>query len=359
MADPEPFPNPIIRRCVVRQMEVLVSNQIVQTKAIESGSGRSYEIGRTLKKALFGQVIHAVILAPNGSGHYIRTDSHMAIKVFSKRSLRAFQGKTEENPLREITALQFLGDYPTQQQAGTVGHSHPNIMGQIECCTDEENIYSVMRYCSGGELFDYVYEAGPMAEPLAKTMFLQMLSAVEHLHTLGIGHRDISLENILYDPAVNHFIVIDFGMCIRCKEAPLQPAKAPSVDGSDNGSAATRKRFCLIPKQAICGKKNFIAPEVMDPEVTVFNPMLGDVWAMGVVLFICLTGVPPMNQAIATDDKFRMICYENNLETLVQMWGLEDQLSTTVVDLIKSILRLQPLDRLTIDQIRSHPWLQQ
>lgn len=341
MANPEPFPNPIIRRCVVRQMEVLVSNQIVQTKAIESGSGRSYEIGRTLKKALFGQVIHAVILAPNDNGHYTRTDSHMAIKVFSKRSLNALQGRTEENPLREITALQFLGDYPTQQQAGTVGHSHPNIMGQIECCTDDENIYSVMRYCSGGELFDYVYESGPMAEPLAKTMFLQMLSAVEHLHTLGIGHRDISLENILYDPAVNHFIVIDFGMCIRCKE-------------NDNGSG-----FCLIQKQAICGKKNFIAPEVMDSEVTVFNPMLGDVWAMGVVLFICLTGVPPMDQAIASDDRFRMICYEDNLEGLVQTWHLEDQLSRNVVDLIKSLLRLQPLDRLTIDQIRNHPWLQQ
>jgi serine/threonine protein kinase len=331
-----------------------------------------------LKKALFGVVMHAVMLAPNGSGQYTRTDAHMAIKVYSKRTLRAYQGKTEENPVREITALQFLGDYPTNQQTGVVGNSHPHIMGQIECCTDEDNIYSIMRFCRGGELFDHIEEAGPMGEPHAKIMFLQLISALEHLQSLGIAHRDVSLENILYDASTNHFIVIDFGMCIRCREIP--PVSSPedgsgsvassSSDGGSNGSeqmevdsdssnsSVQRNRFCLIPKQAICGKKNFIAPEVMDPDVTVFNPFLGDIWALGVVLFICLTGVPPMDQAIATDDRFRMICFEKKLGALLALWGMEEQLSTAVVDLIQGILQLQPYDRLTIDQIKRHPWLQ-
>ena len=140
VSEPESFPNPIIRRSAMRKLNVVLANGSIEKKsAIDAGSGRYYELGAQIRKAIFGYVIHAVLLRPIDGENFVRTESEMAIKVYSKKILRALQGKTQENPLMEITALQFIGD------------EHPNIMGQIECCTDEENIYSIMRFCRGGE----------------------------------------------------------------------------------------------------------------------------------------------------------------------------------------------------------------
>jgi serine/threonine protein kinase len=283
---------------------------------IESGSGHFYEIGTTLKKAIFGQVVLALLIMPspgNTPGNagendtFVRTNQQRAIKIYSKRTLRALQGQTAENPLVEITALQFIGD------------NHPNIMGQIECCTDEDNIYSIMRFCPGGELFDFIDERGPLEVPLARSMFRQLLNGLLHLQELGIGHRDMSLENMLFDGA-NLFVIIDFGMCLRLKRDPATG------------------RFCNLIKQSVCGKKNYISPEVMRGEPQ-FNPMLCDIWAAGVILFIALTGVPPVDTATLNDERFRMIC-DGRLQEMLNSWGME--VDTMAIDLVQRILRPQP-----------------
>lgn len=326
VTNPEPFPNPIIRKAQIRNLEVLVSEDVgFETKtALVSSSGQVYELGTQLKKAIFGQVIHALLITPMGDDRFMRSDRQMAIKVYSKKKLRLMQGKTQENPLMEITALQYIGD------------EHPNIMGQIECCTDDDNIYSVMRYCNGGELFDYIDENGPMTEEQAREMFRQLLEGLSHLQRLGIGHRDMSLENILYD-SDERYVIIDFGMCLRLRYNP------------ENG------QFCKVFRQTICGKRNYISPEVLSQEES-FNPMLCDIWAAGVILFILLTGLPPVDTASVSDDRFNMI-RANRLADMLAAWNID--LSHEVVDLIQSILRVAPSDRLTIDQIKQHPWMQQ
>ena len=330
---PEPFPDPVIRASKFRRVNVFVNGQLERKAVIESGSGRFYEIGTTLKKAIFGQVVHAHLLSPspsnttsNGSENdtFTRTEHQRAIKIYSKRTLRALQGRTAENPLVEITALQFIGD------------NHPNIMGQIECCTDEDNIYSIMRYCPGGELFDFIDSNGPLEGPQARSMFRQLLNGLMHLQDLGIGHRDMSLENMLYDGR-ELYVIIDFGMCLRLRR--------------DVASG----RFCSLQKQSICGKRNYIAPEVMR-EDAVFNPMLCDIWAAGVILFIALTGVPPVDTATIADERFQMIC-QNRLMEMLNSWGME--VDPLAVDLVQRILRPNPAERPRIHDILAHPWMQQ
>eukprot|EP01039_Chlorochromonas_danica_P008659 gene8659-9540_t len=327
LADPEPFPNPVIRRCLVKRFKIRLAENIVEAKPVlETASGHFYEIGSTLKKAIFGQVIHAILLKRDESlapdTVFDRTAEQMAIKIYSKRVLRSLQGKVQENPLMEITAMQF------------VGPDHPNVMGQLECCTDEENIYSIMRYCPGGELFDYIDENGPMSNEQARNMFRQLLSGLERLHALGIGHRDMSLENVLYD-GNQTYIIIDFGMCLRLRFEP------------------SCQRFCYIRKQVICGKKNYIAPEVLR-EDAVFNPLLCDIWALGIILFIAITGVPPVDKATRADERFNMIC-NNRLQEMLDTWGIE--VDPSAVDLIQRILRPIPEERLSIEDMRRHPWM--
>lgn len=324
---PESFPNPTIRRSTIRKLNVSIRNPIsnvitIEEKSvIESGSGNLYELGSVLKKAIFGQVVHAILLKRINEDTLFRTESYRAIKIYSKRILRSLQGKTQENPLMEISALQFIGD------------SHANLMGQIECCTDDENIYSVMRFIRGGEMYDYIDEHGPCAEDEARRIIRQLLNALQHLQSLGIGHRDMSLENILYDFGNAQYIVIDFGMCLRMNTAP---------DG-----------FSDILKQPVCGKRNYISPEVIRQDAS-FNPALSDVWALGIILFIVLTGVPAVDAAIPTDDRYNMICADRLGEMLMH-WGID--LSAEVVDLMQQILRPNPRDRLTLSQIIAHPWL--
>ena len=331
---PQPFPNPVIGVAVYRaNANVFVSvGQLERKAVIASGSGRLYEVGVTLKKAIFGEVIHAHLLLPSEGNSatntaetdtFVRTDQHRAIKIYSKRKLREMQGRTAENPLMEITALQFIGD------------DHPNIMGQIECCADSLNIYSVMRFCPGGELYEYIETHGSLDVDQARSMFRQLMNGLSHLQRLGIGHRDLSLENMLFD-GNELYEIIDFGMCLRMK------FDAPSG------------RYAALLKQSSCGKRNYIAPEVLR-EDAVFDPMLCDIWAAGVILFISLTGVPPVDTAMTSDQRYLMVC-AGRLQEMLTSWGMD--VDPLAVDLVQRIMRPNPADRLTIPQIIAHPWMQ-
>jgi serine/threonine protein kinase len=88
-----------------------------------------------------------------------------------------FSGRTEEDHLNEITALQYIGNF------------NPNLIGQLDCCEDQDNIYLIMRYCTGGELFTFISVLGPFEEARARGMMRQLINALQHLQQLGVGHR--------------------------------------------------------------------------------------------------------------------------------------------------------------------------
>lgn len=76
---------------------------------------------------------------------------------------------------------------------------HPNICQLLEVLATESNIWLVTELCAGGELFDYLVERGRLPEEEARRIFGELALAVGHMHSLGIVHRDLKLENILLD----------------------------------------------------------------------------------------------------------------------------------------------------------------
>jgi serine/threonine protein kinase len=216
-----------------------------------------------------------------------------------------------------------------------VGNGHPNIMGQICCLSDASHIYSVMRFCNGGELYDYVDANGVMNEPSARNLFRQILSGLSHLQSIGVCHRDMSLENLLITREMD-CVIIDMGMCLRLPRS------------QETGEVL------LIPPQGPCGKKNYIAPEVL-ANASPFNGLLVDIWAAGVILFILLTGVPPVETASPLDARYRMI-RDGSLRTMLLQWNIH--ISEQAMDLLQNMLREDPGARLTIEQILAHPWMQ-
>jgi serine/threonine protein kinase len=336
-ADPIQFPNPSLHQCIMARVPVRTGKNMVETKVImETDTGNFYETGRKLRETIFGMVIHAIQLARAEDGHLFRKQpiSSLAIKIYYRVRLHAYRGKTQENPNTEIAAMQFLG-------------KHPNIMSQIDCCSDKDNVYSIMDFSDGGELYDYIDQEGPIAEERARDFFTQILQGLTHLHNAGISHRDLTLENVMLSRD-GTCKLIDFGMSLRLPRVTKDECFA------DQGANNDRSRpVLMIPPQGTCGKPNYIAPEVME-NTKDFNPQLSDVWSLGVMLFITLTGVPPVAVAYDLDDRYRLIC-DGGLQTMLIQWDFH--LSSEAVDLLHNLLRPNPADRLTLKEISNHPWV--
>lgn len=214
-------------------------------------------------------------------------------------------------------------------------HRYPNLVYLVECNHDPEYIYSVMEYIDGMELFDYVDERGSLTESEARFVIRGVLEGLKTLHSLGISHRDMSLENLMITPE-GRCVIIDYGMALR---SALHPESGEHY---------------MFPCQGQCGKRNFMAPEVVANDLA-FTGAFADMWAMGVILFMLLTGIPPVDFASALDPRFQRIA-NGRLGQMLQQWDIH--LSPQVVDLLTRMLRPGPLDRLTISQILEHPWMQ-
>lgn len=267
------------------------------------------------------------------------TSEFVAIKMVEWARVHHMRGRLLEDPIKEVAAMQL------------VGSGHPHVLGAIDVLQDGDFLYSIMPYCAGGDLFGivvkYAEESGGeigMPEPVARYWFRQILWGLHHLQSLGVCHRDLSLENVLVD--TNNCLIIDMGMCLR----------VPYVDPTRPGAVTDVKRGTsrlLIKPQGVCGKHNYMSPEIFENKVA-FDGFAVDLWAAGVILYIMLTGFPPYDQASRTDQRFDLII-RGHLMKQLSSWGIH--LSAEAGDLMQKMLMLDPKDRLTLAQILSHPWV--
>lgn len=331
------FPRPPINQAQQVRVNVRMENGTIRARnCLRSSMGEIYEIGARIQKTIFGMVVEACCLTFSEEQNtalqiYTRTEQRRAIKIYFRSEMNRLRGRVQENPETELSALTYIGD------------NHPNLLGNIECAADNENFYSVMRLIRGGELFARINDEGPMTENEARVMFRQVMNGLLRLQQMGIAHRDMSLENILYD-GDDYFIIIDFGMCLRVNRDPITGA------------------FLPIVRQTPCGKQVYMAPEVVNDQMpaiegepNLYHPMLSDMWSCGIILFIALTQTPPVGTATTADGRYNVIA-AGGLQELVNKWQLE--LSGSVVDLIQRMLRPLATDRITVEQVLNHPWMQ-
>lgn len=103
----------------------------------------------------------------------------------------------------------------------------------------------------------------------------------------------------------------------------------------------------------ICGKKSYVAPEVLSA-TPVLNLLTADLWSLGVVLFMLVSGVPPVDTASDRDNRFRVIT-SGRLALLLQHWGLT-HLSSSLVDLLQRLLSKVD-NRIPLQEVITHPWV--
>ncbi|KAF2260462.1 serine threonine protein kinase-like protein SNF1p [Lojkania enalia] len=251
-----------------------------------------YQIVRTLGEGSFGKVKLAV---HQGTGQKV------ALKIINRKKLvtRDMAGRIE----REIQYLQLL--------------RHPHIIKLYTVITTTTEIIMVLEY-AGGELFNYIVDNGKLKEGTARKFFQQIVCAVEYCHRHKIVHRDLKPENLLLDDNYNVKIA-DFGL----------------------SNIMTDGNFL----KTSCGSPNYAAPEVISGKLYA-GPEV-DVWSCGVILYVLLVGRLPF------DDEYIPTLFK---KIAAGNYSIPNYLSPGAVSLIKRMLTVNPVHRITVEQIRQDPW---
>lgn len=335
----------------------------------DDGEVRAYWMQRTIRDAIYGRVLYGVVLKKRRmrEAEWVVTEEQCAIKEMSWQHIRRERDRLAEDPIKEVGAMQFLMRWHETVNGNTGGDSFAamsstNIMMPMDLLSDDRHLYSVMPFCDGGELFERLDVEEKFSEEEARYWMFQVLNGLENLQRAGICHRDMSLENLLVHKS--GCLIIDMGMCLRVRlqqtDMPASFSNLNIVDGDDTMpenpyliDGRKNPRHWVTP-QGTCGKWIYMSPEIYGNKEP-FDGFTVDLWAAGVILFLMLTGFPPWERACGTDERFKYMTAGYLVQMLTE-WDLG--LSQDSMDLLQRMLFLDPKDRLSLDQVRSHPWMQ-
>lgn len=242
---------------------------------------------------------------------------------------------SSKNAKNEISALQLV------HTADPDGKG--NVLRAFQVVDDQVSVYIIMPYCKEGTLMDQIgaSENGRLGEVLARRYFSNILNGLETLQKVKLCHRNLTLENVLMRGAECHLSSLRHSL---------------RVPTSEDGSTVHK-----LEPQAFFGKKpENIAPEVFRNES--FDGFAVDLWAAGVMLYIMLFGNDMMFSApIPEDPKFQEMCVAGNLKSVVDKFQalVSDQtpVGDEAIDLLQSMLRADPAERLTLAEVQAHPWV--
>jgi len=248
-----------------------------------------------------------------------------------------------------------------------------------EAFSHRGDIWLVSEYAEGGELLAKVQQQGHLPPAQASTYAWQLLQAVAYLHEHGIGHRDISLENILLKK--DTLRLMDFGMAVRSASEAGTAFRYFRGVGKD----FYRAPECYVPQEAqvevvapagarpgevrmlnLCGRHDgkylceVRLPASAEParrcraEVVGYTACPADVWAVGVCVFVMLFGAPAWAKATPTDELFKFV-QARGLRELLRQWG-RAPLPEEAQQLVEQATRLHPVDRPGAAECLSASW---
>ncbi|KAJ6791055.1 serine/threonine-protein kinase SAPK2-like isoform X1 [Iris pallida] len=203
---------------------------------------------------------------------------------------------------------------------------HPNIVRFKEVLLTPTHLAIVMEYAAGGELFERICNAGRFSEDEARFFFQQLISGVSYCHSMQICHRDLKLENTLLDgSAAPRLKICDFGYS---KSAVLHSQ----------------------PKSTV-GTPAYIAPEVLSRKE--YDGKIADVWSCGVTLYVMLVGAYPFEDP---DDPRN---FRKTIGRILSVqYSIPDyvRVSSECRQLLSRIFVASPEKRITMSEIKTHPW---
>lgn len=258
-----------------------------------------YKISDIIGQGYFSKVKEAVKIGGD-------PDKKFAIKIIKKKRI---DSRLKEDFLNELSILKII--------------DHPNIIKLYETYEDECNYYLVMEHLCGGDIFHRIDKIDNFNETFIALIFYKIISAINYCHSIGVVHRDIKPDNILFvDESDSAEVkIIDFGL-----------SKKFSSDYSE-----------LM--HSFIGTPYFVAPEVIKMEYN-FNC---DLWSIGATAYMLFTGTPPFPDQSREKVLKNIQCMEPDYSK--SRFG---QISPEGLDFIKKLLVKNPKKRMTARDALKH-----
>lgn len=264
-----------------------------------SGFHAIYDLGETIGKGAFATVKKAIE----------RTTGNMfATKIIEKNKFSKGSAIA-----REIEILKQL--------------HHEFIVSLIGFYEDERYFYLVMDYVGGGDLMEFVMDNGEVPEDAAQVIVSQILEAVNYVHGLGISHRDLKPDNILI-----------------AQDNPVR------IKVSDFGLAKISQAGTFL--KTFCGTLAYLAPEVMSGSNSGRYSNLVDMWSVGCLTYVILTGYLPFNGNTQEELAKRVRAGKFDRQILINK-----QVSLEGVQFIEAMLQVDPSRRPNTEQALRMPWM--
>ncbi|KAL6457051.1 hypothetical protein MHYP_G00340140 [Metynnis hypsauchen] len=204
--------------------------------------------------------------------------------------------------------------------------AHPRLVQLVCSHQTDTHVYLLMELVTGGDLFDAIAQSGRFSEPCAAQMIRDISQALEYIHNKSIAHRDIKPENLLVQQHGNGSVnlkLADFGLAMVVTE----------------------------PVFTVCGTPTYVAPEILAE--TGYGVAV-DNWAMGVILFVLLSGFPPFRSPDRNQEELFHLIQKGDVHFLSPYW---DHVSEGAKVLIRALLEVDPAVRLTASQTLQDRWL--
>lgn len=255
-----------------------------------------------------------------------QTGDEVAVKKISKRYTN------EDEFYREMNALLHL------RKAG----GHPGICSLREHFNERGHYYVILDLVSGGELFDHLVEQGAYSEADAARLIREIASSLLFIHGLNLTHGDLKPENLMLsskNPSDAVIKLVDFG-CAQVLATGLPPP--PLADGQ---SSIAGKTLAYCPPECLNSKGKYS----MHPSM--------DLWALGIILYIMLTGLHPYDiRGQASDDEVAKAILSGEPPPLRNS-PITAHLSESAIDLIERLMDRNPKTRIDAWFLLQHPWV--
>ncbi|KAL8729119.1 MAG: hypothetical protein Q9166_004950 [cf. Caloplaca sp. 2 TL-2023] len=275
-----------------------------------------WQLGKTIGKGSSGRVRKA---------RHCFTSQDAAIKIVSK----SVAAKLRSQSLAHMEHLLSAGHQPKGAIPFGIEREiiimklieHPNVISLYDVWENRGELYLVLEYIEGGELFDHISQNGNLPEYEAIRIFRQIIAGLSYCHRFNICHRDLKPENILLDKNRNVKIV-DFGMAV------LQPPD--------------------LALNTSCGSPHYAAPEVIRAEQ--YRGARADIWSCGVILYAMLAGCLPFDSMLSWSDVVATV--------LSGKYTFPKDMGAHAQHLISRMLQLDPRKRIPIKEMWNHPVVQ-
>lgn len=261
-----------------------------------------YDLGQTVKSEEFCEIF--------------RAKDRNTLKMYTCKKFHKKDGrKVRKAAKNEIKILKMV--------------KHHNILQLVDAFETKKEYFLFLELATGREVFDWILDQGYYSERDTSNVMRQVLEAVAYLHSLKIVHRNLKLENLVYFNRLKHskIVISDF-----------QLAKL------ENG---------LIKDP--CGTPEYLAPEVVGRQ-RYGRPV--DCWAIGVIMYILLSGNPPFyDDADEDDDRDKNLFLKilsGDYEFDSPYW---DDISDSAKNLVASLMEVDQDQRLTAQEAIAHEWI--